>query len=86
LQDAYIYRETIYSAIYALPVGELRKELIHHLRQGKSTRRPRRGVWIGEVRSALFHESKKGNLSELKKSPSLRHRGGVDESKHKGDL
>ncbi len=27
LRDAYVCRETIYSAIYALPVGELRKEL-----------------------------------------------------------
>lgn len=43
LRDAYVCRETIYNAIYALPVGQLRKELIHCLRQGKSTRRPRRG-------------------------------------------
>lgn len=43
LQDAYICRETIYNAIYALPVGELRKELIHCLRQGQPTRKPRRG-------------------------------------------
>ncbi|WP_155736353.1 helix-turn-helix domain-containing protein, partial [Stutzerimonas frequens] len=28
LRDAYVCRETIYNAIYALPVGELRKELI----------------------------------------------------------
>jgi IS30 family transposase len=27
LKDAYVCRETIYSAVYALPVGELRKEL-----------------------------------------------------------
>ncbi|EIK67942.1 ISPst10-like transposase [Pseudomonas synxantha BG33R] len=40
-EEAYVCRETIYSAIYALPVGELRKELIQCLRQGKSTRRPR---------------------------------------------
>ena len=43
LQDAYVCRETIYTAIYALPVGELRKELIVCLRQGKTTRRPRLG-------------------------------------------
>lgn len=43
LRDAYVCRETIYDALYALPVGELRKELIHCLRQGKSTRKPRRG-------------------------------------------
>ncbi len=43
LEDDYVCRETIYTAIYALPVGQLRKELIHCLRQGKSTRKPRRG-------------------------------------------
>lgn len=43
LKDAYVCRETIYSAVYSLAVGELRKELIICLRQGKSTRRPRTG-------------------------------------------
>ena len=43
LRDAYVCRETIYNAIYALPVGELRKELIICLRQSKATRRPRSG-------------------------------------------
>src|SRR5690606_36925883 len=43
LRDAYVCREPIYNAIYALPVGELRKELIICLRQGKTTRRPRSG-------------------------------------------
>src|SRR5690606_12742091 len=43
LRDAYVCRETIYNAIYALPVGELRKELIICLRQGQTTRRPRSG-------------------------------------------
>ena len=33
--------ETIYNAIYAYPRGELRKQLIAMLRQGKSTRRRR---------------------------------------------
>ncbi|MNZ25787.1 hypothetical protein D3C78_429600 [compost metagenome] len=42
-KDAYVCRETIYNAIYALPVGELRKELIICLRQGKTSRRPRSG-------------------------------------------
>lgn len=42
-EDAYVCRETIYNAIYSLPVGQLRKELIQCLRQGKSTRRPRSG-------------------------------------------
>ncbi|POA72506.1 IS30 family transposase [Pseudomonas sp. DP16D-R1] len=43
LRDAYVCRETIYNAIYALPVGELRKELIICLRQGKTARWPRSG-------------------------------------------
>jgi len=43
LRDAYVCRETIYHAIYALPVGELRKELIICRRQGKTSRRPRSG-------------------------------------------
>ena len=42
-EEAYVCRETIYKAIYAMPVGELRKELVQCLRQGKSTRRPRAG-------------------------------------------
>lgn len=46
--DAASYRvshETIYSAVYLVPRGELRKELIDCLRQGRSTRKPRtRGV------------------------------------------
>lgn len=41
--DSYVCRETIYNAVYALPVGELRKELIICLRQGKTRRRPRSG-------------------------------------------
>ncbi|SDI00555.1 hypothetical protein SAMN05216588_11017 [Pseudomonas flavescens] len=43
-EDAYVCRETIYSAVYALPVDEPHKELIACLRQGKSTRRPRTGA------------------------------------------
>jgi len=42
-EDTFVCRETIYNAIYALPVGELRKELIICLRQGKTARRPRSG-------------------------------------------
>ncbi len=42
-EHTYVCRETIYSAIYALPFGELRKELIICLRQDKSTRRPHTG-------------------------------------------
>ena len=43
LREAYVCRKTINNAIYALPVGELRKELIICLRQSKATRRPRSG-------------------------------------------
>lgn len=43
LEGTYVCRETIYNAIYALLVGELRKELIICLRQGKTSRRPRSG-------------------------------------------
>jgi hypothetical protein len=37
-----VSRETIYTAIYAHARGELRRDLIACLRQGKSTRMPRR--------------------------------------------
>lgn len=43
VEDVYVCRERIYNAIYALPVGELRKALIICLRQGKTTQRPRTG-------------------------------------------
>ncbi|WP_144113876.1 hypothetical protein [Paraburkholderia sp. BCC1886] len=33
--------ETIYNAIYAMPRGELKRELVGLLRQGRSTRKPR---------------------------------------------
>ena len=36
-----VSHETIYSAVYLVPRGELRKELIGCLRQGRSTRKPR---------------------------------------------
>ena len=36
-----VSHETIYTAIYAMPRGELRRELISLLRQGRSSRRPR---------------------------------------------
>ncbi len=52
-EEAYVCRETIYNAIYALPVGQLRKELIQCLRQGKSTRRRRSG---GAGRRGQIHE------------------------------
>ena len=37
-----VSHETIYAALYALPKGERRKELIESLRPGKQNRRPRR--------------------------------------------
>ena len=36
-----VSHETIYSAVYLVPRGELRKDLIGCLRQGRSTRKPR---------------------------------------------
>lgn len=39
--ELHVSHETIYNAIYARPKGELRKELIACLRQGRSGRRPR---------------------------------------------
>jgi transposase, IS30 family len=39
--DYLISHETIYASIYALPRGELRKDLIAALRQSHKTRRPR---------------------------------------------
>ena len=39
--ELHVSHETIYTAIYAHPKGELRKDLIACLRQGKSGRRPR---------------------------------------------
>jgi IS30 family transposase len=39
--ESYVSHETIYAHIYALPRGELRKDLIAALRQSHKTRRPR---------------------------------------------
>lgn len=39
--DLHVSHETIYTAIYAQPAGELRRELVKCLRQAKNTRRPR---------------------------------------------
>ncbi|WP_342386846.1 IS30 family transposase [Ignatzschineria larvae DSM 13226] len=40
----YVCQETIYNALYALPVGQLKKELLQCLRQGRTTRKPRKGT------------------------------------------
>jgi transposase, IS30 family len=39
--EHHVSHETIYTAIYAQPRGELRRQLIACLRQGRSTRMPR---------------------------------------------
>ena len=39
--ERHVSHETIYTAIYAQPRGELRKQLVSCLRQGRSTRMPR---------------------------------------------
>lgn len=45
-----VSHETIYKAIYALPKGELKTDLIRHLRQSHKARRPRSaGTKRGEV-------------------------------------
>jgi transposase, IS30 family len=53
-----VCHETIYGALYALPRGELRRELLEALRQGRQNRRPRsrgknrRGFVTDEIRIA----------------------------------
>ena len=53
-----VCHETIYTALYALPRGELRRELLAALRQGRQNRRPRsrgtdrRGFVTDEIRIA----------------------------------
>ncbi|PVY76438.1 IS30 family transposase [Tamilnaduibacter salinus] len=41
--DYQVSHESVYKTIYAIPHGELRKELIQCLRQGRTKRRPRSG-------------------------------------------
>ena len=45
--------ETIYRTLYALPRGELRKQLIKALRQGRKTRRPRSA---GKARQGVIRD------------------------------
>lgn len=42
-RERHLSHETIYTAIYALPRGELRRQIISLLRQSRSSRRPRSG-------------------------------------------
>ena len=44
-----VSHETIYNAIYVMPRGELRTELIACPRQGKASRRPRSGGRDGQI-------------------------------------
>lgn len=53
LREAYVCRETIYNAIYALPVGELLKELIICLRQARRRAGRAPAAWVGTARSMV---------------------------------
>ena len=64
-----VSHESIYTALYALPRGELRKELLSALRQGRQSRRPRsrgsdrrRGFVTDDIRIAERPEDVAGRL------------------------
>jgi IS30 family transposase len=63
-----VSHETIYTALYALPRGELKRELIAHLRQGHHKRRPRsrgtdrRGFVSDDIKIAERPEDVAGRL------------------------
>lgn len=63
-----VSHETIYTALYALPRGELRRELLAALRRGRQNRRPRsrgtdrRGFVTDEVKIAQRPEDVAGRL------------------------
>jgi transposase, IS30 family len=64
-----VSHETIYQALYALAYGELRKELLGHLRQGRQNRRPRsrgtdrrKGFVTDDIRIAERPEDIEGRL------------------------
>jgi len=64
-----ISHESIYTALYALPRGELRKELLGHLRQERQNRRPRsrgtdrrQGFVTDEIKIAERPEDVTGRL------------------------
>jgi IS30 family transposase len=55
--ERHVSHETIYTAIYAQPRGELRKQLVACLRHGRSTRCRARGARTGAVRSPTWSAS-----------------------------
>jgi IS30 family transposase len=63
-----VCHETIYQALYALPYGELKRELIAHLRQNRQKRRPRsrgtdrRGFVSDDIKIAERPEDVAGRL------------------------
>ncbi len=64
-----VCHESIYTALYALPRGELRRELLGHLRQGRQNRRPRsrgadrrQGFVSDEIRIAQRPQDVAGRL------------------------
>ena len=64
-----VSHESIYTALYALPRGELRRELLAHLRQGRQNRRPRsrgadrrQGFVTEDIRIAERPEDVEGRL------------------------
>jgi transposase, IS30 family len=63
-----VSHETIYTALYALPRGDLRRELLGHLRQGRQNRRPRsrgtdrRGFVTDDIRIAERPQEIEGRL------------------------
>jgi IS30 family transposase len=64
-----VSHESIYTALYALPRGELKRELIAHLRQGRQNRRPRsrgtdrrRGFVTDDIKIAERPEEIAGRL------------------------
>ena len=65
--ERYVSHETIYLAIYAYPRGELKRQLISYLRQGKGKRRPR-------TQSAIRRERYPAELSIHLRPPEVADR------------
>ena len=83
LKDAYVCREATSSAIYALPVGKLRKELTHYLRQGKATRKPQLGQ-VGRLNQVHDMISIHLRPPEVKKCEFSEHREGDGPDQRQG--